>query len=197
MSAPASRRHAPAAERRAQILAAALRCFADKGYHAATMDDLVRESGLSKGSLYWHFEGKQDVFLGLFDLFAAQIFAGWEAAGEEGAETLDTLRRFAEIALEAVAGQQALLRAWAEFLSHPLARERMAEVYRESRRRLAAALRRGVARGEVRDVPAESAAVALTALIEGRLIQALVDPDLDPRAEFSTLWSLAQRSLAP
>ena len=39
-------------ERRAQILQAALTCFARKGYHLTTMDDIVAESGLSKGSLY-------------------------------------------------------------------------------------------------------------------------------------------------
>lgn len=195
MSTSATRRHAPPEERRAQILRAALACFSEKGYHAATMDDLVRASGLSKGSLYWHFESKRDVFLALFDLFAAEIFAGWEAVAAEGAPTLETLRRFGAIAVDSIAGQRPLLRAWAEFISHPEARERLAGVYRESRERLAAALRAGIERGEVRDVPVETAAVSLTALIEGLLIQALVDPALDARAHLPGLWALAQRGL--
>ena len=44
-----ARRRAPPAERREQILTAALRCFAEHGYHTATMDHLSREAGLSKG----------------------------------------------------------------------------------------------------------------------------------------------------
>ena len=44
------------AERRQQILSAAMTCFIAKGYHRATMDDIVVESGLSKGTLYWYFK---------------------------------------------------------------------------------------------------------------------------------------------
>ncbi|MDX1599965.1 MAG: helix-turn-helix domain-containing protein, partial [Anaerolineales bacterium] len=48
-----------------QILDAALRLFAREGFHAASMDDLVAESGLSKGSLYWYFESKDDIVFGV------------------------------------------------------------------------------------------------------------------------------------
>jgi AcrR family transcriptional regulator len=51
MEAPKSRERRSAQERRAQILEAAVSCIAAKGFHAATMDDLARASGLSKGSL--------------------------------------------------------------------------------------------------------------------------------------------------
>jgi AcrR family transcriptional regulator len=94
-----ARRRAPPEERRAQILEAALQCFASKGYHSATMDDLVRASGLSKGSLYWHFQSKEEVLLALFDAFAAEIFAAWEAAAEEDHDSLELLRREGEIAI--------------------------------------------------------------------------------------------------
>ena len=55
-----ARRHASPEVRRAQILDAAQTCLARSGYHLTTMDDVVRESGLSKGSLYWHFDSKED-----------------------------------------------------------------------------------------------------------------------------------------
>jgi len=53
------------AERRQQILSAAMNCFLAKGYHRATMDDIVAESGLSKGTLYWYFKSKKELFLAL------------------------------------------------------------------------------------------------------------------------------------
>ena len=59
---PRVRRRASSEARRAQILEAALRCFSDKGYHETTMDDLAREAGLSKGSLYWYFPSKEEFF---------------------------------------------------------------------------------------------------------------------------------------
>ncbi len=49
-----------AEERRSQILKAALRCFAHHGYHQTTMDDIVEESGLSKGTLYWYYESFEE-----------------------------------------------------------------------------------------------------------------------------------------
>ncbi len=46
-------------ERRNEILGAALEVFIEKGYDKASMDDIVRASGLSKGTLYWYFKNKK------------------------------------------------------------------------------------------------------------------------------------------
>ncbi|MEZ4265898.1 MAG: TetR/AcrR family transcriptional regulator [Myxococcota bacterium] len=50
-------------ERRVQILEAGRRLFATRGYHGVTIDDLTAEAGISRGTLYAHFEGgKKDIF---------------------------------------------------------------------------------------------------------------------------------------
>lgn len=197
LAAPSrARRHAPAEQRRAQILAAALGCFSQKGYHAATMDDLVRASGLSKGSLYWHFRSKQDVFLALFEAFEAEMFAAWDAVVADARPALQTLRRFGEIAVASLGGNRMLLHAWTEFLTHPAARERLAASYRRSRERLAAVLRRGVERGEIRDLSVDGMAAALTASVEGLLLQAMVDPDFDLDGHWTTLWEVTRQGIA-
>ncbi|HBH35166.1 MAG TPA: hypothetical protein DDW45_01790 [Gammaproteobacteria bacterium] len=67
------------AERRAQILTAAMTCFIRKGYYRATMDDIVAESGLSKGTLYWYFKSKKELFLALVKSIMQQIEYGWRA----------------------------------------------------------------------------------------------------------------------
>src|ERR1051326_9396768 len=54
-------------QRRAQILNAAMTCFSRQGYHATSMDDVVRESGLSVGAIYSYFASKEDLFLALSD----------------------------------------------------------------------------------------------------------------------------------
>ena len=48
-------------EARAKILEAARVVFAKKGYHDATMDDVAKEVGVSKGALYTYFESKEDL----------------------------------------------------------------------------------------------------------------------------------------
>lgn len=52
-------------ERRKQILASALACFARQGYRSTTMDDIARESRLSIGAIYSYFPSKEELFLGL------------------------------------------------------------------------------------------------------------------------------------
>jgi AcrR family transcriptional regulator len=46
---------------RERILEAALHCFAREGFHAATMHDIVVESGLSPGAIYGYFAGKTEM----------------------------------------------------------------------------------------------------------------------------------------
>lgn len=55
---------------RGRILDAALEVFAEKGYHEASVDEIVEESQTSKGSVYFHFPNKQSLFLSLVDKFS-------------------------------------------------------------------------------------------------------------------------------
>jgi TetR/AcrR family transcriptional regulator, fatty acid metabolism regulator protein len=60
---------------RGRILDAALEMFAGRGYHRASVDDIVRASGTSKGAVYHHFATKEAVFLSLVDDFTARLTA--------------------------------------------------------------------------------------------------------------------------
>jgi len=64
-------------ERRKEIIQAALRCLIRDGYHATSMDAIVTESGLSKGTLYWHFKNKKDLFTALFETIMSEAVSGF------------------------------------------------------------------------------------------------------------------------
>src|SRR5207244_10994006 len=49
------------AARREEILQAAETCFARQGFHQTTVQDVIRESGLSAGCIYSHFASKEDL----------------------------------------------------------------------------------------------------------------------------------------
>jgi len=49
-------------ERRAEILAAAKKVFARKGYHATTVAEIAKRAKLSYGSIYWYFDSKDALF---------------------------------------------------------------------------------------------------------------------------------------
>jgi AcrR family transcriptional regulator len=61
------------AERRQQILAAAREVFAKRGYHQATIDDIVAHAGVARGTFYLYFEDKRSVFSDLIDRFSAKL----------------------------------------------------------------------------------------------------------------------------
>ena len=52
---------APTADRRGQILAAAVRAFAARGYDATRVGDIAREAGVAYGLVYHYFDSKEDV----------------------------------------------------------------------------------------------------------------------------------------
>ncbi len=91
-------------ETRDRILGAALHVFAEKGYHKAAVDDIVRASRTSKGAVYHHFPNKEALFLALVDELAATLATSLTTAIEHshgalekvGAALRAGLRTFAE-----------------------------------------------------------------------------------------------------
>ncbi|WP_368866542.1 TetR/AcrR family transcriptional regulator [Rothia mucilaginosa] len=55
------------AARRAQIIEAAISCFLEHGYTNTSMSDIIKASGLSSGSIYSHFSGKEDILISAID----------------------------------------------------------------------------------------------------------------------------------
>jgi AcrR family transcriptional regulator len=76
-----------AASQRTRLLEAVGRAVADRGYAAATIDDVVRDAGVSKKTFYEHFSDKLDCFLAAYeaasDELLAHVRAAQEAAGDD------------------------------------------------------------------------------------------------------------------
>ena len=58
---------------RDRILEAAEVVFADKGYHDAVVDDIVRHADMSKGGVYFHFASKERLFFAVMDHLAERL----------------------------------------------------------------------------------------------------------------------------
>jgi AcrR family transcriptional regulator len=67
------RRRMPRAQRREQILDAATRAFARRGYAATGLDDVAAEAGVTRVILYRHFESKADLYQAVLDQFCAVL----------------------------------------------------------------------------------------------------------------------------
>jgi AcrR family transcriptional regulator len=167
-------------EVRERIVAAALRVFGDRGYRRATVQDVVRESGLSVGAIYTYFKSKDELFLascGLASGRGLEELAGRLPAAES---TVERLLIAIGVYLESVdefqgmPGQATLVQAWAEADQEPSVREMLVR----RREQLVGAgqvlLREGIARG---DLPAwldvDAFARAFVGLLDGLLLQRL------------------------
>ena len=59
-------------ETREQVLAAAARVFAKRGFHATSLDAIGEEAGFSRGAVYYNFADKEELFLELLDRRCAE-----------------------------------------------------------------------------------------------------------------------------
>jgi AcrR family transcriptional regulator len=84
---------------RDELLAAALRVFARRGYRQAGVDEIAAAAGYSKGALYWHFEGKKDLLLALLeeriDAPTRELVALLESAPPDRDMSVEASREFA------------------------------------------------------------------------------------------------------
>ena len=63
-------------QRKEQIMSAALNVISSKGYEQSRMDDIVLESDLSKGAIYWYYKSKKEVYLSLVDHWVSEYSSG-------------------------------------------------------------------------------------------------------------------------
>jgi AcrR family transcriptional regulator len=78
--AAAPKGRVPREVREREMVAAARRAFAERGYHAASMDEIAEASGISKPMLYNYFESKDGLFVACVREAAANLFADVRAA---------------------------------------------------------------------------------------------------------------------
>jgi len=80
-------------ERPTEILEAALQVFAERGLAGARMEDIAARAGISKGTLYLYFSGKEELFQEAIRDRVAQILEGLSSAAPPG-EPVQRLTRF-------------------------------------------------------------------------------------------------------
>jgi AcrR family transcriptional regulator len=140
---------------RERIIRAAVEVFAEKGYHRATIADVVDRSGLSVGAIYTHFKGKDALYLQSCDLISGQGLDELAVRLAPLIATADKLIAAATYYVETIdqfedaPGQIALVRAWAEAPDEPGVREMLARRREQLVGAALMLLHEGVARGEL------------------------------------------------
>jgi AcrR family transcriptional regulator len=170
---------------RDRIIHAAVTVFSEKGYHRATISDVVKRSGLSVGAIYTHFKNKEALFLHSCDLMSGQGLDQMAARLAPLTASRDRLRAAVAYYVETIdefdeaPGQVGLVRAWAEAGEEPGVREMLV---RRRERLVGAAqllIREGIARGELPPwLDVEPLARGFMSLLDGLLLQRIEAGDL-------------------
>ena len=140
--------------RRAQILSAAVTCFARDGFHRTTMQDIVQEAKLSPGAIYRYFASKEDMIAAIADeRHAREVSLITKAIEDDGTQTgfERLIDGFHAILLDPEESQRRRLgvQLWAEALRDERIMKIMQEGIDGSREPLAEMIKRSQESGEL------------------------------------------------
>jgi AcrR family transcriptional regulator len=173
----------------ARLRGAAREVFAERGYAAARVEDIVAEAGVSHGTFYTYFENKGKALDALIDETAAELQAVVDEPWE-GADVLGTIAAVIDRFVAVFADHADVVRAWLEAGAHEQHfRDRLREVRQGYVDRVADNLEPALADT---DHDASVAAAALVAMVEGYATQGMATDDPDQRASvvstLSAIW---------
>ncbi len=183
------RTRAARAERRdarAALLGAAAEVFAERGFRDATVDEIAERSGYSKGAVYWHFQGKDELFAALIDergdAVTWEMIELLEAAPPGQDMGPEASRRFVEL----LRGERELLLLYHDYWSQAVREPALRRRYARRRARLRDGLGRALtARIEHLGGPAdafdpEAMATIILSLGVGLAQERLIAPEAVP-----------------
>lgn len=167
------------AARRRQIVDAAWRCAATKGFRDVTVDDVCAEANLSKGAFYGYFDQKRDLLVALLEDDAADLEASLEEQDVSSPSTLAKLRAYTRAVLKrSEEPGRAQLRAdlWTSMMTEKDVKAAFADSVQRRRTKLRSWIEEAVADGEIAEIPANALASILLALSDGLLLHASIAP---------------------
>lgn len=157
--------------RKNQIIEAATTVFTRHGFDKARMDDIVEESGLSKGTLYWYFKSKDEIIIAILD----RIF-GWEFAHaremlEHEDSAIKKLELFTQTIIEDFIKMKPIVPIFFDFWALSVRRKSvnraMNQYYQSYLEIIKPIIQLGIEQGEFRPVNVEEAAITISAAFEG------------------------------
>jgi len=166
-----SRKERERAFRRHEILEAAMRVFAKKGFEGTTVDDIAAEAEFSKGALYFYFKNKEEIFLGIVRMALEQEKDFLAEALEEKGSNIDKLSKIAQGYFDYVEKNGNLIRILHSESQklYASSKEKLKKTLIANRRLaikgVAKILKEGIKANEIREIDPEMGAVIFQGMI--------------------------------
>jgi AcrR family transcriptional regulator len=181
--------------RTSEILEAARKVFAEKGFSESTVDEIAEAAGLAKGTLYLYFPSKKEIYLAALKKGVAELVEATRKNMEGAGGIREKVHAFIQTRLEHVERNRDFFKIYhAEFgnLTHPVSvNESFRKLYRQQLEVLEAILEKAAESGEIRKAPAGAIASALYEMTRGLMLRRLlgwsgttVEEDVETLNEF-------------
>ena len=185
---------------RERLLAAAARCFAQKGYSSCSVADIAAEAGVSQGALYTHFRNKEDLFTTMIQEEHGQGAHKAREASLAGG-FLDGIINILSECIRDV-GFPVDHRLWTEILAVAARVESVRDAFlasdRVMRERFVELLRKAAEAGEIDPaLDFEAVAIWLYALVDGLIARTADDRNFDVNQHLPVFAALVRRALRP
>ena len=186
---------------REALLDAAAAVFAESGYAGASVDRIVAAARLSKGTFYWHFKSKEELFLALVEERIDEPARSLMEVTRSAPAGSATAPVVSQGLTDLFTGRRELLALLQEYWAAAIRDRSIRARYRRRQDRLVRTLAAALAARHERtgvplSVPAESLARAFVALAHGLALDAAIEPDAADPALYGEILSLVYDGLA-
>lgn len=176
-----NRRERERLARREEILQAATRVFADKGFDAASMDEIAQRAEFSKGSVYAYFGSKEDLFISLVENEIDKLLEIVNSCVERPADHIQAVEKLVRDTLVYLGENSAFLRIFSPERAsmskerHPELTERIMPKLQELIGLISECLKEGMREGVIRKVDPTLAAHMLFGMVHACIVNWLVE----------------------
>ena len=157
--------------RKEQIMSAALSVVVTKGYDQSRMDDIVEKSNLSKGTIYWYYKSKEEVYLSLVDYWFLQYSSGVVEKLEKQDSASEQLRALFEFFIEQFDKNPSSFKLLVEFWRlaglNPDFNAKLQQIYTDFLEYIIEIINVGIANKEFKNVNPRITALSILINIEG------------------------------
>ena len=184
--------------RRTEIVDAARTVFARRGFAQGIMDEIAKEAGVAKGTLYLYFRSKTEIYKAVLDHDMKTLKASTLDRIDAAKSLKEKIRTFALARIERAEANKEFFRIMdSEGSALTYTRSQYRDWLREPVQRLAAAMEKAAEQGKIRQVDAEKTAWLIADMTRGTIQRRLLSQsESAPAADADFLLNFIWASLA-